>query len=261
VTEAGFGADLGAEKFFDIKCRQSGLVPDAAVLVATVRALKLNGGVDKDDLARVDVDAVRRGSINLIRHIENLRQFGVPVVVAINHFGTDADEELEVIHEVARSHGSEAYVCRHWAEGGQGAVDLAQAVADLSDKKSAQFTMLYDDDLPLFEKINTIATRIYRAEEAVADPGIHQQLRQWEQAGLGHLPICIAKTQYSFSTDPNLKGAPTGHIVNVREVRLAAGAGFIVALCGEIMTMPGLPRRAAAEHIRLNAEGLIEGLS
>jgi formate--tetrahydrofolate ligase len=261
VTEAGFGADLGAEKFFDIKCRQSGLVPDAAVLVATVRALKLNGGVDKDDLARVDVDAVRRGSINLIRHIENLRQFGVPVVVAINHFGTDADEELEVIHEVARSHGSEAYVCRHWAEGGKGAVDLAQAVADLSDKKSAQFTMLYDDDLPLFEKINTIATRIYRAEEAVADPGIHQQLRQWEQAGLGHLPICIAKTQYSFSTDPNLKGAPTGHIVNVREVRLAAGAGFIVALCGEIMTMPGLPRRAAAEHIRLNAEGLIEGLS
>lgn len=261
VTEAGFGADLGAEKFFDIKCRQSGLSPDAAVLVATVRALKLNGGTDKDDLARVDVEAVRRGSVNLIRHIENLRQFGVPVVVAINHFSSDGDEEVDVIREVARAHGSEAYVCRHWAEGGKGTVELAEAVADMSDKKSAQFTMLYDDDLPLFEKINTIATRIYRAEEADADPSIRKQLKQWEDAGLGHLPICIAKTQYSFSTDPNLKGAPTGHIVHVREVRLAAGAGFIVALCGEIMTMPGLPRRAAAEHIRLTAEGIVEGLS
>ncbi|QIK78314.1 formate--tetrahydrofolate ligase [Sphingomonas piscis] len=261
VTEAGFGADLGAEKFFDIKCRQSGLSPDAAVLVATVRALKLNGGIDKNDLNIADVDAVRRGSVNLVRHIENLRQFGVPVVVAINHFSGDDDAEVDVIRDVSRAHGSEAYVCRHWAEGGQGAVDLAQAVADLSDKQSAQFTTLYDDDLPLFEKINTIATRIYRAEEAVADPSIHQQLKQWEAAGLGHLPICIAKTQYSFSTDPNLKGAPTGHVVNVREVRLAAGAGFIVALCGEIMTMPGLPRHAAAEHIRLTEEGVIEGLS
>jgi formate--tetrahydrofolate ligase len=261
VTEAGFGADLGAEKFFDIKCRQSGLAPDAAVLVATVRALKLNGGVHKDSLHSEDVEAVRRGSVNLVRHIENLRQFGVPVVVAVNHFSSDTHAEVDLIREISRAHGSEAYVCRHWAEGGQGAVDLAQAVAELSDKRSAQFTMLYDDDLPLFEKINTIATRIYRAEEAVADPSIHAQLKQWEKAGLGHLPICVAKTQYSFSTDPSLKGAPTGHIVNVREVRLAAGAGFIVALCGEIMTMPGLPRRAAAEHIRLNGQGLIEGLS
>ena len=261
VTEAGFGADLGAEKFFDIKCRQSGLVPSVAVLVATVRALKLNGGIDKEKLGEVDVEAVRRGSVNLVRHIENLRQFGVPVVVAINHFATDSDSEIEVIREVARRHGSEALLCRHWAEGGKGAVELAEAVAALSDKDMAQFTLLYDDELPLFEKINTIATRIYRAEEAIADPTIHAQLATWERDGLGHLPICIAKTQYSFSTDPSLKGAPTGHVVNVREVRLAAGAGFIVALCGEIMTMPGLPRHAAAEHIRLDADGLIEGLS
>ena len=261
VTEAGFGADLGAEKFFDIKCRQSGLSPDVAVLVATVRALKLNGGVDKDCLDQVDVEAVRRGAVNLVRHIENLRQFGVPVVVAINHFASDSEAEVELVREIAKQHGSEAYLCRHWAEGGQGALDLAHAVAALSDKGAAQFTTLYDDDLPLFEKINTIATRIYRAEEADADPSVRAQLREWEKAGLGHLPICIAKTQYSFSTDPALKGAPTGHVVHVREVRLSAGAGFIVALCGEIMTMPGLPRHAAAEHIRLNPEGLIEGLS
>nr|AHN97776.1 formate--tetrahydrofolate ligase [uncultured bacterium lac82] len=261
VTEAGFGADLGAEKFFDIKCRQSGLSPDAAVLVATVRALKLNGGVDKDSLDQVDVEAVRRGAVNLVRHIENLRQFGVPVVVAINHFASDSEAEVELVREIARQHGSEAYLCRHWAEGGQGALELAHAVAALSDKGAAQFTTLYDDDLPLFEKINTIATRIYRAEEADADPSVRAQLREWEKAGLGHLPICIAKTQYSFSTDPALKGAPTGHVVHVREVRLSAGAGFVVALCGEIMTMPGLPRHAAAEHIRLNPEGLIEGLS
>ncbi len=261
VTEAGFGADLGAEKFFDIKCRQSGLAPDAAVLVATVRALKLNGGIDKECLDAVDVEAVRRGSVNLVRHIENLRQFGVPVVVAINHFASDDEAEIDLIREVSRQHGSDAYLCRHWAKGGVGAIDLARAVAALADKASAQFNTLYDDDLPLFEKINTIATRIYRAEEADADPSVRAQLRQWEDAGLGHLPICVAKTQYSFSTDPGLKGAPTGHVVHVREVRLAAGAGFIVALCGEIMTMPGLPRQAAAEHIRLNADGLIEGLS
>ncbi len=261
VTEAGFGADLGAEKFFDIKCRQSGLSPDVAVLVATVRALKLNGGVDKDCLDQVDVEAVRRGAVNLVRHIENLRQFGVPVVVAVNHFSSDSEAEVDLVREISRQHGSEAYLCRHWAEGGRGAVDLAHAVAALSDKGAAQFTTLYDDDLPLFEKINTIATRIYRAEEADADPSVRAQLREWEKAGLGHLPICIAKTQYSFSTDPALKGAPTGHVVHVREVRLSAGAGFIVALCGEIMTMPGLPRNAAAEHIRLNPEGLIEGLS
>ena len=261
VTEAGFGADLGAEKFFDIKCRQSRLAPDAAVLVATVRALKLNGGIDKECLDVVDVEAVRRGSVNLVRHIENLRQFGVPVVVAINHFASDGEAEIDLIREISKQHGSDAYLCRHWAEGGVGALDLARAVAALCDKASAQFNMLYDDDLPLFEKINTIATRIYRAKGADADPSIRAQLRRWEEAGLGHLPICVAKTQYSFSTDPSLKGAPTGHVVHVREVRLAAGAGFIVALCGEIMTMPGLPRHAAAEHIRLDADGRIEGLS
>lgn len=261
VTEAGFGADLGAEKFFDIKCRQSQLVPDAAVLVATVRALKLNGGIDKERLDVVDVEAVRRGSVNLVRHIENLRQFGVPVVVAINHFASDSEAEINLICEISKQHGSDAYLCRHWAEGGVGALDLARAVAALCDKDSAQFNMLYDDGLSLFEKINTIATRIYRAEGADADPSIRAQLRQWEEAGLGHLPICVAKTQYSFSTDPGLKGAPTGHVVHVREVRLSAGAGFIVALCGEIMTMPGLPRHAAAEHIRLDEDGRIKGLS
>lgn len=222
--------------------------------------MKLNGGADKDSLDRVDLEAVRRGSVNLVRHIENLRQFGVPIVVAINHFSADDDTELKLIHDIAKAHGADAFLCRHWAEGGRGALHLAEAVAALCDKGSAQFTMLYDDDLPLFDKINTIATRIYRAAEAVADESIHAQLKQWEEAGLGHLPICIAKTQYSFSTDPSLKGAPTGHIVSVREVRLAAGAGFIVALCGEIMTMPGLPRHPAAEHIRLEKAGLIEGL-
>ncbi len=261
VTEAGFGADLGAEKFMDIKCRQSGLAPDVAVLVATVRALKLNAGVSKDELERVDPDAVRRGSVNLVRHIENLRQFGVPVVVAINHFTHDGADELDVIREVARAHGSDAIECRHWSEGGAGAVGLAEAVAALADKAAAQFTLLYDADLPLFDKVAAIATRIYRAEEAVAEPSVHAQLRRWEEAGFGHLPVCIAKTQYSFTTDPAIKGAPTGHIVPVREVRLAAGAGFVVAICGEIMTMPGLPRMPAAEHIRIGADGLLEGLS
>ena len=261
VTEAGFGADLGAEKFFDIKCRQSGLQPAAAVLVATVRALKLNAGVDKGALAQEDVAAVRRGAVNMVRHLENLRQFGVPVVVAINHFSADTEAETAVIREVALAHGAEAHVCRHWAEGGAGATDLAEAVAALADKDAAQFTTLYDDDLPLFAKINTVATRLYRAEEAVADPSVHAQLARWEQAGFGHLPVCMAKTQYSFSTDPDLKGAPTGHVVQVREVRLAAGAGFVVAICGEIMTMPGLPRVPAAEHIRLTGDGVIEGLS
>jgi formate--tetrahydrofolate ligase len=261
VTEAGFGADLGAEKFFDIKCRQSGLAPDVTVLVATVRALKLNAGVDKNELGKEDVEAVRGGAVNLIRHIENLRQFGVPVVVAINHFSADTEAEVAVVREIAEAHGSHAFVCRHWAEGGAGAVELADAVAALADKDAAQFTTLYDDDLPLFAKINTIATRIYRAEEVVADPSIHAQLKVWEEAGYGRLPICIAKTQYSFTTDPQVKGAPTGHIVPVREVRLCAGAGFVVAICGEIMTMPGLPRVPAAEHIRMDEAGVISGLS
>ena len=260
VTEAGFGADLGAEKFFDIKCRQAGLSPDAVVIVATVRALKMNGGVAKADLAGEDIEAVRRGSINLIRHIENVRQFGVPAVVAVNHFVSDTEDEIAVIQEAAAAHGCDAILCRHWAEGGAGAQDLAQAVVTLADKGAAQFAPLYDNAETLFEKINIIATRIYRAAAAVADPGVRAQLERWEKAGYGHLPVCMAKTQYSFSTDPALLGAPTGHIVPVREVRLAAGAGFIVAICGEIMTMPGLPKVPAAEGIRLNDEGGIEGL-
>jgi len=260
VTEAGFGADLGAEKFFDIKCRQAGLKPAAAVIVATVRALKMNGGVAKSELGTEDVAAVRRGGVNLARHIENVRQFGVPAVVAINHFGTDSEAEVDAIREIAAAHGSEAVLCRHWAEGGAGAAELAKRVATLADADAAQFAPLYDDDLPLFAKIDTIARRIYRAEEAVADPQVHAQLARWEADGFGHLPVCMAKTQYSFSTDPALLGAPTGHVVHVREVRLAAGAGFVVAICGEIMTMPGLPRVPAAESIRIDADGVIAGL-
>ncbi|MFA6115140.1 MAG: formate--tetrahydrofolate ligase [Sphingomonas sp.] len=260
VTEAGFGADLGAEKFFDIKCRQSGLKPAAAVIVATVRALKMNGGVAKADLATPDAEAVRRGGVNLARHIENVRQFGVPAVVAINFFGTDIDAEIEVIRDIAASHGSEAILCTHWADGGAGAEALATKVADLCDHATPQFAPIYDDDLSLFEKINTVATRIYRAEEAIADPSVRAQLKRWEDAGFGHLPVCMAKTQYSFSTDPAKLGAPTGHVVPVREVRLAAGAGFVVAICGEIMTMPGLPRIPAAESIRFGVDGEIEGL-
>ncbi len=261
VTEAGFGADLGAEKFFDIKCRVAGLRPDVGVIVATVRALKMNGGVTKGDLAHEDGGAVRRGAVNLIRHIENVRQFGVPVVVAINHFVTDTAAELAVIEEMAAAHGARAVICHHWARGGAGARDLADAVATLAADGQAQFAPLYDDDLPLFDKINTVATRIYRASEAVAEPRVRAQLKRWEGAGYGHLPVCIAKTQYSFSTDPSLLGAPTGHVLDVREVRLAAGAGFVVAICGEITTMPGLPRVPSAEHIRLDAQGLVDGLS
>ena len=260
VTEAGFGADLGAEKFFDIKCRQAGLRPAVAVIVATVRALKMNGGVAKGDLGREDADAVQRGVVNLVRHIENVRQYGVPVVVAVNHFHGDSDAEFAVIAEAAEAHGVRAISCRHWAEGGAGAEALAHVVAELAEEPS-QFAPLYDDDLSLFAKIETIATRIYRAERAVAAPHVHAQLARWEAAGHGALPVCIAKTPYSFSTDPALLGAPTGHVVDVREVRLAAGAGFVVAICGEVQTMPGLPRVPAAEEIRLDASGLVQGLS
>ena len=259
VTEAGFGADLGAEKFFDIKCRQAGLRPDAVVIVATVRALKMNGGIDKADLAHPDVDAVRRGAVNLVRHIENVRQFGVPAVVAINRFHTDSDAEMAAIAAIAETHGSQAILCTHWSDGGAGAEDLARRVAEIAQTPS-QFAPLYDDGIALFDKISTVATRIYRAEAAVAAPAVHAKLAQWEADGYGHLPVCIAKTQYSFSTDPALLGAPTGHIVSVRDVRLSAGAGFVVAICGAIRTMPGLPRVPAAESIRVDAEGLIQGL-
>jgi len=260
VTEAGFGADLGAEKFFDIKCRQADLKPSAAIVVATIRALKMNGGIAKADLGLPDPEAVRRGGINLARHLENVRQFGVPVVVAINRFDSDTEDEMRVVREIAAANGCEAIVCTHWADGSVGAEALAYHVATLADGGGAQFAPLYDDAMPLFDKINTVATRIYRAEHATAEPSVMAQLKRWEDAGYGHLPVCMAKTQYSFSTDPAKLGAPVGHIVPVREVRLAAGAGFVVAICGEIMTMPGLPRVPAAEGIRIGPAGAIEGL-
>lgn len=260
VTEAGFGADLGAEKFMNIKCRKAGIAPDVVVLVATVRASKMNGGIARADLGEENVNAVIEGCANLGRHIENLKSFGVPVVVAINHFVTDTNEEVEAIKAYARGHGSEAILCRHWAEGGAGTKELAERVAEIAEANVAQFAPLYPDEVPLFEKIETVAKRIYRADEVLADKKIRQQLREWEDAGYGHLPVCMAKTQYSFSTDPDLRGAPTGHSVPVREVRLSAGAGFIVVICGAIMTMPGLPRTPAAKSICLNDEGEIEGL-
>jgi formate--tetrahydrofolate ligase len=259
VTEAGFGADLGAEKFFDIKCRKAGLKPAAAVIVATVRAMKMNGGVAKADLGTENVEAVVRGCPNLGRHIANTKSFGVPVVVAINHFTTDTEAEIQAVKDYAASQGAEAIVCKHWADGGAGAEDLARKVVALTEVES-HFAPLYPDDMSLFDKIDTIARRIYHAGEVIADKKIRDQLREWEAAGHGKLPICMAKTQYSFSTDPNLRGAPSGHTVPIREVRLSAGAGFIVVICGEIMTMPGLPRVPAAASIRLNAAGETEGL-
>ncbi len=260
VTEAGFGADLGAEKFMNIKCRKAGLAPDCVVLVATVRAMKMNGGVAKADLGDENVDAVNNGCANLGRHIGNLKQFGVPVVVAINHFVTDTDAEVQAVKDYVETQGSEAILCQHWAKGSEGTKELATRVAEIADAGISQFSPLYSDELPLFEKIERVATAIYRADEVIADKKIRDQLRAWEEAGYGNLPVCMAKTQYSFSTDPNLRGAPTGHSVPVREVRLSAGAGFIVAICGEIMTMPGLPRKPAAESIRINDAGVVEGL-
>ncbi|MBB26147.1 MAG: formate--tetrahydrofolate ligase [Geminicoccus sp.] len=260
VTEAGFGADLGAEKFMNIKCRKASLAPDAVVLVATVRAMKMNGGVAKSDLGAENVAAVEAGASNLGRHIENVKSFGVPVIVAINHFVTDTDAEIEAVKAYVEGMSSEAIVCKHWADGSAGVLDLAHRVAEIADSGASQFATLYPDDLGLFQKIETVAKRIYRADEVLADKKIRDQLKAWEEDGYGHLPVCMAKTQYSFSTDPNLRGAPTGHSLPVREVRLSAGAGFIVAICGEIMTMPGLPRVPAAESIMLNADGDIEGL-
>jgi len=260
VTEAGFGADLGAEKFFDIKCRKAGLKPAAAVIVATVRALKMNGGVKKEDLGAENVAAVKKGCANLGRHIENVKQFGVPAVVAINHFATDTEAEIEAVKAYVAEQGTEAILCRHWALGSAGTEELAHKVVELAESGSAQFSPLYPDELPLFEKINTVVKRIYRGLEAIADKSVRDQLHQWEQAGYGNLPVCMAKTQYSFSTDPNRRGAPVDHVVPVREVRLAAGAGFVVAICGEIMTMPGLPKQPSSEKIFLNEQGQVEGL-
>jgi formate--tetrahydrofolate ligase len=260
VTEAGFGADLGAEKFMNIKCRKAGLAPDAVVLVATVRAMKMNGGVAKADLGTENVDAVKKGCSNLGRHIANIKSFGVPVVVGINHFVSDTDAEIDAVKAYVKAQGSEAILCKHWANGGAGIEDLARKVVQLAESGASNFAPLYPDEMPLYQKIETIAKRIYHADEVLADKSIRDQLKAWEDQGYGHLPICMAKTQYSFSTDPNLRGAPTGHSVPVREVRLSAGAGFVVVICGEIMTMPGLPRVPSAETIRLNPEGQIEGL-
>ena len=260
VTEAGFGADLGAEKFMNIKCRKAGLAPDCVVLVATVRAMKMNGGVAKADLGAENVAAVKEGCANLGRHIGNLKQFGVPVVVAINHFIKDTDAEIQAVKDYVASQGSEAILSKHWADGSKGSEALARRVAEIAESGKSQFAPLYPDEMPLFQKISRIAKSIYHASEVIADKSIRDQLKAWEDAGYGHLPVCMAKTQYSFSTDPNLRGAPTGHTVPVREVRLSAGAGFVVVICGEIMTMPGLPRTPAAETIRLNEAGEIEGL-
>ena len=260
VTEAGFGADLGAEKFFDIKCRKAGLKPAAAVIVATVRALKMNGGVKKEDLGTENVEAVVKGCANLGRHIENVKQFGVPAVVAINHFHSDTEAEIQAVKDFVATMGEEAILCRHWAEGSAGIEELAHKVVQLSESGASQFAPLYGDDMGLFDKIDTVVKRIYRGSEAVADKSVRAQLHQWEEQGYGHLPVCMAKTQYSFSTDPNLRGAPTGHVVPIREVRLSAGAGFVVAICGEIMTMPGLPKSPSSERIFLNEQGHIEGL-
>ncbi|GHA50677.1 formate--tetrahydrofolate ligase [Amylibacter ulvae] len=260
VTEAGFGADLGAEKFMNIKCRKAGIAPSVVVLVATVRAMKMNGGVAKADLGDENVDAVKSGCPNLGRHIENLKSFGVPVVVAINHFVTDTDAEVQAVKDFVASQGSEAILSKHWEFGSTGSKDLATRVAEIADADMASFAPIYPDDMPLFEKVETIAKRIYRADEVLADKKIRDQLKQWEDQGYGNLPVCMAKTQYSFSTDPNLRGAPVGHSVPVREVRLSAGAGFIVVICGEIMTMPGLPRVPSAEAICINDDGVIDGL-
>ena len=259
VTEAGFGADLGAEKFFDIKCRKAGLKPSAAVIVATVRAMKMNGGVAKADLGAENVEAVKKGCPNLGRHIGNVKGFGVPVVVAINHFFSDTDAEIAAVKAYVAEQGAEAILCKHWALGSEGIEELAHKVVQLAEAPSG-FKPLYPDELGLFAKIEAIAKGIYRADGVEADKSIRDQLKTWEAAGYGHLPICIAKTQYSFTTDPTVRGAPTGFTIPVREVRLSAGAGFIVAICGEIMTMPGLPKVPSAEVIRLNDAGQVEGL-
>ena len=260
VTEAGFGADLGAEKFLNIKCRKAGLKPAAVVIVATVRAMKMNGGVAKNDLDGENVDAVKAGCANLGRHIENIKKFGVPAVVAVNHFVKDTDAEVQAVIDFVESQGSEAVVSKHWADGSKGSADLARKVVEIIDTTPSNYAPLYPDEMPLFEKIEAVAKGIYRADEVLADQKIRDQLKIWEEQGYGHLPVCMAKTQYSFTTDPDRRGAPDGHSLPIREVRLSAGAGFVVVVCGSIMTMPGLPRKPASETIYLNDDGQIEGL-
>jgi len=260
VTEAGFGADLGAEKFFNIKCRKAGLAPDAVVLVATIKALKMQGGVAKGDLGTENVAALQDGCKNLERHIRNLGKFGVPVTVAINHFTADTDAEVKVIEDFCEKFKIRAIKCTHWADGGKGTLEMAEHVVELCDSGAAQFRTLYDDDTSLWEKAATVAREIYGADDIIADKKVREQFARFERDGYSKYPICMAKTQYSFSTDPNLLGAPSGHVVPIREIRLAAGAEFIVVVCGAIMTMPGLPRVPAANAIRVNEEGRIEGL-
>ena len=260
ITEAGFGADLGAEKFLNIKCRKTNLKPDAVVIVATIRALKMNGGIPKDQLSKENVDALEKGSVNLLRHIENIKKFNLPAIVGINHFVSDTDNEVEKLLDIVSTSGSEAIVCKHWSDGSEGTKQLAQKVVEICDSNAADFQPLYKDDLPLIDKIKCVATEIYRAADISADKKIINQLNDWEKAGYGNLPICMAKTQYSFSADPNLLGAPEGHTIPIREVRLSAGAGFIVVICGDIMTMPGLPSVPAAEKIHIDKENLVQGL-
>ena len=260
VTEAGFGADLGAEKFLDIKCRKSGIKPDCVVIVATIRALKMHGGLSKDALKKEDVNALKKGLVNLERHINNTRKFGLPVTIAVNHFITDTEEEMKTLLDFCKTQGVKASKCTHWSNGSEGTKELAKNVVEICEDKKDTFKYLYEDSLPLFKKIEKIAQEIYHASEVVADTKVRKQLKDFEEKGFGNLPVCIAKTQYSFSTDPNLKGAPTGHVLPVREVRLSSGAEFIVVVCGEIMTMPGLPRVPAADSIKLNDKGEIEGL-
>ena len=261
VTEAGFGADLGAEKFLNIKCRKAGIQPSCVVLVATIRALKMHGGVEKDDLKKENIDALKKGLPNLERHIENLKKFGLEVVVAINHFVMDTDKEVEIIKELCSKLEVKVNLCKHWANGGEGTKDLANNVIELCEKSEKnKFKYLYSDDIPVLEKIEKIAKEIYRAKGIEVDEKIKQQVKEIEKAGFGKFPVCIAKTQYSFSTDPKSKGAPSGHILPIREIRLSSGAEFLVVVCGSIMTMPGLPRIPAADSIKLNDEGDIEGL-
>ena len=260
VTEAGFGADLGAEKFFDIKCRKAGLKPAAAVIVATVRALKMHGGVERADLGAENVGAVKKGLENLARHVENVKRFGVPPVVAINQFVADTDAELKAVTDAVSSLGVDAIVCSHWADGGAGTEELAHKVVELADSGSAKFAPLYPDDMTLWDKTKTIAQNIYGADDITADQRVTDQFKQYQEFGFGHFPICMAKTQYSFSSDPALKGVPSGFTVPIREIRLSAGAEFLVAICGDVMTMPGLPRVPAANSIKINDEGVVEGL-
>ena len=260
VTEAGFGADLGAEKFLNIKCRKSGIKPDCVVIVATIRALKMHGGLGKDELKNENVSALKKGLVNLERHINNTRKFGIPVTIAVNHFITDTDKEMKTLLDFCKTQGVKASKCTHWSNGGEGTKELAENVVEICKDNQTTFKYLYEDTLNLFKKLEKIAQEIYHASEVVADTKVRQQLKDFEEKGYGKLPVCIAKTQYSFSTDPNLKGAPTGHVLPVREVRLSSGAEFVVVVCGEIMTMPGLPRVPAADSIKLNDKGEIEGL-